>query len=87
MVATMADLPRTDSIAELAHFWDTHSLADFPDEFEVVTEPVFVRDGDAVLHLRLAAAEAAALQRAAEARGLRDAELVAEWVRERLAAA
>lgn len=37
-------LPRTDSIQELARFWDTHDLTDFDDELEEVTEPVFVRD-------------------------------------------
>jgi hypothetical protein len=37
-------LPRTDSIQELARFWDTHDLTYFEDELEEVTEPVFVRD-------------------------------------------
>ena len=32
---------QTDSIEELAHFWDTHDLADFDTELEVVDEPVF----------------------------------------------
>jgi hypothetical protein len=36
-------LPRTDSIQELAKFWDTHDLTDFEGELEEVTEPVFVR--------------------------------------------
>ncbi|HEX5442977.1 MAG TPA: hypothetical protein VFW87_04070, partial [Pirellulales bacterium] len=36
-------LPTTDSIRELASFWDTHDLTDFDDEFEEVTEPVFER--------------------------------------------
>jgi hypothetical protein len=30
-------IPQTDSIQELAHFWDTHDLTDFKDE------PVFER--------------------------------------------
>jgi hypothetical protein len=34
-------LPKTDSIQELAHFWDKHDLTDFEDELEEVTEPVF----------------------------------------------
>ncbi len=34
-------LPQTDSIQELAHFWDTHDLTDFEDELVEVTEPVF----------------------------------------------
>ncbi len=36
-------LPKTDSIQELAEFWDTHDLTDFEDELEEVIEPVFVR--------------------------------------------
>ena len=34
-------IPQTDSIEELARFWDTHDLTDFEDELEEVTEPVF----------------------------------------------
>ncbi len=34
-------LPKTDSIQELAHFWDKHDLTDFEEELEEVTEPVF----------------------------------------------
>jgi hypothetical protein len=37
-------LPKTDSIDELAQFWDTHDLTDFEDQLEVVTEPVFVTE-------------------------------------------
>jgi hypothetical protein len=36
-------LPKTDSIQELAEFWDTHDLTDFEEELEEVAEPVFVR--------------------------------------------
>jgi hypothetical protein len=34
-------LPKTDSIQELAQFWDTHDLTEFEEELEEVTEPVF----------------------------------------------
>ena len=34
-------IPRTDSIQELAEFWDSHDLEDFADELDEVTEPVF----------------------------------------------
>ncbi len=37
-------IPVTDSIEELARFWNTHSLTDFEGELEEVTEPVFRRD-------------------------------------------
>ncbi len=36
-------LPQTDSIQELARFWDTHDLTNFEDQMEEVTEPVFER--------------------------------------------
>jgi hypothetical protein len=36
-------IPKTDSIEELAKFWDTHDLTDFERELEEVGEPVFVR--------------------------------------------
>ena len=36
-------LPETDSIQELARFWDTHDLTDFEAHLEEVSEPVFER--------------------------------------------
>jgi hypothetical protein len=36
-------LPETDSIQELARFWDTHDLTDFEAHLEEVNEPVFER--------------------------------------------
>ena len=35
------NIPQTDSIQELADFWDTHDLTDFEDELEEVSESVF----------------------------------------------
>lgn len=40
---TRTDIPQTDSIQELAHFWDMHDLTDFEGELEEVSEPVFKR--------------------------------------------
>ena len=34
-------ISQTDSIEELAQFWDAHDLTDFEDELEEVHEPVF----------------------------------------------
>ncbi len=34
-------IPDTDSIEELARFWDTHDLTDFQDQLEEVATPVF----------------------------------------------
>ena len=43
-------LPRTDSIQELARFWEKHDLTNFQDELEEVTEPVFVGGDSIRLH-------------------------------------
>ena len=43
-----ASIPQTDSIAELAKFWDTHDVTDFEDELEEVTESVFAQTGNKV---------------------------------------
>ena len=40
---TRTDIPQTDSIQELAHFWDIHDVTDFEDELEEMSEPVFKR--------------------------------------------
>ena len=79
---TRRRLPQTDSIEELARFWDTHDLTEFEDELEEVQEPVFERAP--VLHVRLEPDEYAAVRRMAEARGLAYSELIHEWVAEKV---
>ncbi len=39
-----SQLPQTDSIRELAEFWQAHDLADFEEELEEVSKSVFDRD-------------------------------------------
>ena len=74
-------IPQTDSIQELAQFWDTHDLTDFEDELEEVTEPVF----ETKVTVRLNPDEAAVVKTLANARGTSLAMLVQEWVAERIA--
>ena len=74
-------IPQTDSIQELAQFWDTHDLTDFEDELEEVTEPVF----ETKVTVRLNPDEAAVVKTLANARGTSLATLVQEWVAERIA--
>lgn len=76
-------LPQTDSIQELAQFWDTHDLADFDDELEEVVEPVFRRER--VVAVSLPAEEADTLRRLAESKGVESSDLIREWVIERVA--
>ena len=75
-------IPQTDSIEELARFWDTHDLADYASELEEVTEPLFERD--IVLAIHLPVQEAQAVKKIAKAKGMADTDLIHEWVREKL---
>jgi CopG antitoxin of type II toxin-antitoxin system len=77
-------LPETDSIDELARFWDTHDLTELEDQLEEVTEPIFLRDSPAVTQLRLEPQELAAVRRIAKARGVEQGDLLRQWVLERL---
>ena len=77
-------LPQTDSIEELARFWDTHDLTEFEDQLEEVTEPVFERH--TVISLHLEAAEAQAVKEIAEAKGVAEMELIHQWVLDRIRA-
>lgn len=77
-------LPDTDSIRDLARFWDSHDLTEFDDELEEVESPVFERNPGAKVVLRLAPREIQAVREIAEARGVEQSELVREWVLEKL---
>jgi len=77
-------LPQTDSIQELAEFWDKHDLTDFEDDLEEVTEPVFAPRNAIRVDLELAEAEA--VRKIAEAKGVAEAELIRGWVREKIGA-
>ena len=53
------EIPRTDSIDELAHFWDTHDVTDYEDELREVPS-FFVRSD--VVQVSLTADEHEALR-------------------------
>ncbi|MCE2413085.1 hypothetical protein J4G07_03685 [Candidatus Poribacteria bacterium] len=78
------NIPKTDSIQELAHFWDTHDLTDFEDELEEVSEPIFEL-GTQLLVL-LDPRELEALNALAKSRDTSPANLIREWLIERLEA-
>ena len=77
-------IPETDSIEELARFWDSHDLTDFEDQVEEVAEPVFQGEPGVKLSIRLNPKELESLRRLASKRGLEEAVLIREWVLERL---
>ena len=77
-------IPETDSIEELAHFWDTHDLTDFENQLEDVRGPVFERKPETVISVRLRRQEIKAVKRVAKTRGVRETALLRQWVREKL---
>jgi predicted DNA binding CopG/RHH family protein len=77
-------IPQTDSIRELAHFWDTHDLTDFEDELEEVTESVFQRE--TLLRIRLPQNELETIKELAKSKGVEYTELIRQWVSEKVEA-
>ena len=80
----MSSIPQTDSIAELARFWDAHDLSELEGELEEARTPVFEPRSKNVLRVTLPAEVAAAQPRAAQSRSAGDTELVREWLSEKL---
>lgn len=78
----MPKMPKTDSIQELASFWQRHDLTDFEDGLEEVSGPVFQRAH--VVGVPLARDEHKALREVAASRGIDEAALIREWAEERL---
>lgn len=77
-------LPHTDSIEELARFWDTRDLTDFEEDLEEADEPVFVRSKGASLSIDLRPTEAQHLTRIARSKGVTEAAVLRQWIVERL---
>lgn len=77
------EIPETDSIEELAQFWDLHDLTDFEDELEEVHEPVFQH----TVTISLTPDDAAVVDILAKARGVSPRAIIQEWVAESVASA
>jgi len=77
-------LPKTDSIEELARFWDSHDVTEFEGQLEEVKEPVFERKRGRTMVLRLEPEEVRAVEQIAETRGVENSDLLREWVLEKL---
>jgi predicted DNA binding CopG/RHH family protein len=75
-------IPQTDSIQELAEFWDAHDLTDFEAELQEVADPVFERETEVRIHLP--SKEAETLRNLAQSQGVDSAVLIREWVLERV---
>jgi predicted DNA binding CopG/RHH family protein len=77
-------IPESDSVEELARFWDTHDLTDFEDQLENAPKRVFERKRETVIPVRLRRQEMEEVKRVAKTRGVREATLLRQWVREKL---
>ena len=77
-------LPNTDSLEELAKFWDTHDLTDFEDDLEEACEPIFVRAKGTSLSIDLQPTEAQHLKEIARSKGVKETTVLRQWILERL---
>ena len=78
-------IPNTDSIKELARFWDENDITNFEDLLEEVNEPIFAKGKDIKVHLLQEEFES--LEKLARQKGLKHNDLIREWVLEKLNAA
>ena len=74
-------MPQTDSIQELAQFWDTHDLTDFEEQLEEVSGTVFERS---TVKIHLESDEVETIRKLASSRGVSHATLIREWILERI---
>ena len=75
-------IPQTDSIRDLAHFWDHHDITDFEDELEEVKETVFDRAASLSVHFQ--PNEVEAVKQLAKSKGVSYDRLIREWVLEKI---
>lgn len=76
-------IPETDSIQELAAFWDRHDVTEFETELQQVDETPFQRDESHVV-VHLSPDEAAAVHALADKLGIRSGDLIHRWVSEKV---
>ncbi len=75
-------IPQSDSIQELAQFWDNHDLTDFDEELEEVTEPLFQRES--VVQINLHPQDLEVVKKTAQLKGISDTDLIREWILEKI---
>lgn len=75
-------IPTTDSIEELAKFWDNHDLTDFEDQLEIVTESIFEKN--TIVEIALQSKEIEKVKQIAQLKGINYSNLIREWVLEKV---
>ncbi|HIK12391.1 MAG TPA: hypothetical protein IGS52_19380 [Oscillatoriaceae cyanobacterium M33_DOE_052] len=71
-------IPQSDSIQELANFWDSHDLTDFESDLSEVTEKVFQRDD--LVQIQLPKQDLENIKKMAKSKGIDYTDLIREWV-------
>ena len=79
----MSKIPKFKSDKEAAHFWDTHSLADFEEDLRPAKDIVFVKPDRQVVSLRLDRKIVRALKSYGAKRGLGYSALIRMWILEK----
>ncbi|MBN1781264.1 hypothetical protein JW948_09085 [bacterium] len=84
-MAEKIKIPSTDSIHELASFWDLHDITDFDEELEEVTESVFTEGtfGTSV-SVKLEDEEVKILKKIARNMGKKETDLISEWIHHKI---
>lgn len=81
-------IPQTDSIEELAAFWETHSVTEVEDELEEVTEPLFENTvtlgAPGNITVPLSPLEAEFVKTVARHQGISPSEVIREWIVKRI---
>ena len=77
-------LPETDSVRELAEFWDAHDVTDFMSVLEEPPEPVSVPPAGREVSVRLNNDELEAARRIATSKGMELSSLIRQWTIEQL---
>ncbi len=76
------EIPQTDSIHELAQFWDTHDLTDFEEQLEEAPAPIFEREK--VVQVHLPTKDADAVESMAQSQGMNPGDLIRAWIMEKV---
>ena len=82
---TENELPKTDSIKELASFWDEHDITDFENSLEEVKGRVFNKGRE--INIQLKQEEFESVEKLARQNGLEKDVLIRKWIIEKLNAA
>ena len=76
-------IPRTDSIKELAKFFETHDSTEISDEVHEVSGPIAIPRNS--IFVQLEPGQAAAVKKLAKSQDISDEQLVRQWILQNIA--